>query len=247
MPPVLLQKKGVTYGDIGLSYEAAMGQGQHWRILTATMAHVSPLHLLLNMSALWSLRVVEKLEDEHMGSVYYLEYTVVLIITSGLLMLAMYHVLIFSFRLEYYKRVTAIGYSAVIFGWMTILAVKQPVGKLHIFGMIPLPVHLAPFESLIITSLIVPQASFIGHLAGILAGYLIAYNVIQGMNLYWTTTLSLWLLMGSILSLKQSGNLELSFIQIEPVADAGMVPERVMSPTRIPPPPPPPPSGDNAV
>ena len=37
-------------------------------------------------------------------------------------------------------------------------------------GYINLPINLAPFGSLIFCSIIVPQASFIGHLAGIVMG-----------------------------------------------------------------------------
>ena len=44
---------------------------------------------------------------------------------------------------------------------------------------------LAPFGALVITSIIIPQASFIGHLSGILMGYFMAY-VIYG------ATVNLW-------------------------------------------------------
>lgn len=37
------------------------------------------------------------------------------------------------------------------------------------------PANLMPFGALIFTSIIVPQASFLGHLAGLLAGYLFAF------------------------------------------------------------------------
>lgn len=36
---------------------------------------------------------------------------------------------------------------------------------------------LAPFGALVITSIIVPRASFVGHLSGILMGYFMAYII----------------------------------------------------------------------
>ena len=51
--------------------------------------------------------------------------------------------------------------------------------------MVQLPMSLAPFGALVITSIIIPQASFIGHLSGILMGYFMAY-VIYG------ATVNLW-------------------------------------------------------
>lgn len=76
-------------------------------------------------------------------------------------------------------RVSAVGYSCVVFGWMTIVSVKQPSMRLDIFGLFNLPIALAPFESLVITSIMVPQASFVGHLAGIIAGYILSLGFMQ--------------------------------------------------------------------
>lgn len=76
------------------------------------------------------------------------------------MVLGAYHVLIHRLKLDHFRRVTAVGYSCVVFGWMTILSVKQPSSKLSLFGFLSLPISFAPFESLIFTSIIVPQAEF---------------------------------------------------------------------------------------
>lgn len=96
--------------------------------------------------------------------------------------------------------VTCVGYSSVIFGWMAYLAVtagkyrwicvRSSVLKVStaiafhadslsrltgssmsivVFGM-AIPSHVYPWLALVITSVIIPQASFVGHLAGVLAG-----------------------------------------------------------------------------
>lgn len=48
---------------------------------------------------------------------------------------------------------TVVGYSCVVFGWMTILFVKQPSSKLELFGLLSLPISFASFESLMMNVL----------------------------------------------------------------------------------------------
>lgn len=216
-----IQKKSIGYANVGLSYDTAI-EGHYWRLITSAFSHISVLHLVFNMSALWSLGVVEQLGHMGLGVEYYLHYTLVLIVVSGVLVLIMYHVLIHKFKLEHFRRVTAVGYSCVVFGWMTILAVKQPSSKLNLFGVLSLPISFAPFESLIFTSIIVPQASFIGHLSGIVVGYSIAWGLIHGMNNYWAVTMLGWIMLMFILSLKRTRAFDFSFIEIEAITDSSL-------------------------
>lgn len=224
-----IQKKSVGYGDIGMSYESVVAEGQHWRLMTSTFSHISILHLVFNMNALWSLGIVENLGHIGLGVEYYLQYTLVLIVLSALIVLGLYHLLIHRFKLEQYKRVTAVGYSCVVFGWMTILSAKQPSSKLDLFGVLSLPISFAPFESLVFTSIIVPQASFLGHLSGILVGYSIAWGLVQGMNSYWALVLLGWIFVACIYSVKRSSSIEMQFLQIEPVADPTLPPMGIMA------------------
>ena len=76
-----IQKKNIGYPQVGLSYETAM-EGQHWRIITSAFSHISVIHLVFNMSALWSLGIVEQLGDLGLGAQFYLHYTLVLIVLS---------------------------------------------------------------------------------------------------------------------------------------------------------------------
>ena len=179
-----LHRHGLGYEDVGVSYRKAVVEGQYWRCITASFSHVSLIHLLFNMSSLWSLGVVEKMGrlnskgDTEWGTACYVRYTVVMLIGTMAVVLGVTHLLIKHFKLERYEHVTSVGYSCVVFGWMTVLSVKNPT---HVFSVGPvgsnisLPVNLAPFGSLIFTSIVVPQASFVGHLSGIFVGYLIAW------------------------------------------------------------------------
>jgi len=223
-----IQKKNIGYSHVGLSYETSI-EGHHWRIITSAFSHISVLHLVFNMSALWSLGVVEQLGNMGLGVAYYLQYTLVLVVLSGVLVLGMYHVLIQRFKVEYFRRVTAVGYSCVVFGWMTILAVKQPSSKLDLFGFLSLPISFAPFESLIFTSIIVPQASFLGHLSGIITGYAIAWGLIHGMSNYWGVSMLGWTALMFVFSLKRSGACDFNFLEIESVTDPSLPSVRFMA------------------
>ncbi|XP_038875918.1 RHOMBOID-like protein 13 [Benincasa hispida] len=223
-----IQKKNIGYSHVGLSYETAM-EGHHWRIITSAFSHISVIHLVFNMSALWSLGAVEQLGHIGLGVPYYLHYTLVLVILSGVLVLGMYHLLIQKFKLEYFRRVTAVGYSCVVFGWMTILSVRQPSSKLDLFGFLSLPISFAPFESLIFTSIIVPQASFLGHLSGIIVGYAIAWGFIHGMNNFWSFCMLGWVVLVFIFSLKKSNTYDFDFLEIESVTDPSLPSVRFLS------------------
>ncbi|CAI5508872.1 unnamed protein product [Closterium sp. Naga37s-1] len=271
-----IQKRAISYPDVGISYDAVVSHRQFWRLASAPLSHISLLHLLFNVSALWSMGGIETLtsadiskvavmatggaagnatssqwqsapssslaqsiphssisgsltgpsnsstepsepvestataavarrglgeianagsiqgqqqqnsadesdrkqqqqqqgdkaglptNEQHLaaagwepgGSIGYLRDSFLMLVLSGLLGLAVYHVLIHRWRLEYFRRVTAVGYSCVVFGWMTVLSVRRPAITLSVFGLIKLPVSLAPFESLIFTSFIVPK------------------------------------------------------------------------------------------
>ena len=161
-----------------MSYDAVVSHRELWRAGSAQMAHVELLHLLFNLSALWSIGIVE--QTPTLGPLYYLKITSLLFLLSPLFAMALYHAAIRLAGREEYRTVTSVGYSCVLFGWMTVLAVRRPGGiaVLPLFG-VGLPLWLTSFGSLIITSLLIPKASFVGHLAGILAGYLVSVPVVD--------------------------------------------------------------------
>jgi membrane associated rhomboid family serine protease len=66
-----------------------------------------------------------------------------------------------------------LGYSGVVFGLEAIMSSKMDALTL---GGITIPWSITPFLNLALTQLLVPNASFVGHLAGIVAGFLITWH-----------------------------------------------------------------------
>ena len=58
---------------------------------------------------------------------------------------------------------------------MTVLAVRGK-GSFSVLGMAEMPMWASPFASLVLTSVLVPQASFLGHLAGIVVGFAVCIS-----------------------------------------------------------------------
>lgn len=67
----------------------------------------------------------------------------------------------------------------------------------NLLGLVNVPVLLAPFGSLILTSILIPRASFVGHLSGILAGYLIATGAFDWLTPWWFLSLLGWAIAGT--------------------------------------------------
>ncbi|KAG8329786.1 Rhomboid- protein 4 [Homalodisca vitripennis] len=68
-------------------------------------------------------------------------------------------------------RSCAIGFSGVLFALKVITTAETAPGTAYIMGL-PMPSKYAAWAELLIIHLMVPNASFMGHLAGILAGCL---------------------------------------------------------------------------
>lgn len=67
----------------------------------------------------------------------------------------------------------AVGFSGVIFALKVLTTYDLPRGHMtSVMGLFTVPTRLACWVELVITSLLFPNVSFVGHLAGILVGLL---------------------------------------------------------------------------
>ena len=160
----LLHRWGSTYVDVGSSWPLILDSREYWRMISATVAHFDLIHIVANISSAWTCRPLEYFD----GSVAMLKYIVVLAVTSELLDCAIR---------KYFVRgplVVSVGYSGVVCGLYAILAARS--SSVNLFG-VEIPWSVMPFIQIVLTSLLVPAASFIGHLAGTVVGFLISWHV----------------------------------------------------------------------
>ncbi len=138
-------------------------------MITATYTHYAALHILFNMASLWGYGHMEAA----VGQFEYIKLTFLLIVLSFIIQLIVYRLLIQFGRMEQYRHINAIGYSCVVFGWMSLASLMLP-GGFPIFGF-KIPLWIMPYVSLLITQVIVPRASFVGHLSGIFGSYVLYF------------------------------------------------------------------------
>ncbi|KAK9864174.1 hypothetical protein WJX84_010650 [Apatococcus fuscideae] len=209
---------GVGYSELGLNYERCVKHKEIWRFFSAQFTHVEPLHLLLNMSTLWSIGRTERSTSAvHAGLGDYFKNSLLLLYLVPMVCLSIYHFLINVMKKEQFAQVQMVGYSGVLFGWLTILT--QRGASFSLMGMATLPMPMVPLGFLIFTYLIIPKSSLVGHLSGILVGYLLASGALDPLNLYWMLSISAWMGIGVIWSLAHSGMLPASWIKLHGEGD----------------------------
>eukprot|EP00475_Leptophrys_vorax_P032253 TRINITY_DN4961_c0_g1_i8.p1 TRINITY_DN4961_c0_g1~~TRINITY_DN4961_c0_g1_i8.p1 ORF type:complete len:250 (+),score=49.35 TRINITY_DN4961_c0_g1_i8:755-1504(+) len=187
---------------------------QLWRAITAVYTHANLLHLVFNMMSLWNLNFVETTG----GSVTYFKYTYFLVVLDELLITSFNWVMVHQFEQDRYRTQAAVGYSGVVFGLMSIVSAAGPLQLISFMGLFSVYSILYPFCSLFLIQLLVPQASFIGHLAGILVGFLIGFGMLSWVNDFLFWCLFFWTVVVLVFNVKQYSRIPLPCIQVFPSA-----------------------------
>lgn len=152
--------------------------------MTATFSHVSVLHLLFNMTSMWQYRFIEHsvrhgvrcagVTSPQLGFIGYMRLSVVFMVVSVAAIIGVYYMLHKRTQEERYLHTVGLGYSwcslerplvcadprSVVFGWMSWVALQQPSGSINLL-VVSLPFSVAPFSALLVTQLMIPQASFV--------------------------------------------------------------------------------------
>ncbi|KXZ41763.1 hypothetical protein GPECTOR_291g781 [Gonium pectorale] len=186
---------GVAPAAVGMSYQRCVAERQWWRAVAAQVAHLDLLHIVLNVSSLWGLADGAEPAGRAGASADYLRTSCLLLLASAAICLALTRGALSFPALERLRHTTMVGYSCVLFGWMALLAARAPAGHrggFNLLGLATVPMAAAPFLLLAITQLIIPNASFLGHLSGILAGLLMASGALDWLTPYWTACLAFW-------------------------------------------------------
>jgi len=143
---------------IGASYVIQHAEVQ--RLLLACFYHVNDTHLYYNMTSfIWKGRQLEPL----FGAKKFAWLILVLGIVSNCLLVATEYSLNQGYS-------CAVGFSAVLFGLKVVLQHCTPEGPSNVMGLFTVSSKYIYWVELLMIQLMVPNASFLGHLCGIAAG-----------------------------------------------------------------------------
>ena len=142
------------------------------RLILPGFMHIDDHHLYYNMLSLcWKGVNLEK----KMGSAAFLQLVVFSLVVSHMLMVLLAYLLYANSEFGSSYHTCAVGFSAVLFSLKYVWN-QESGGSTNIMGLAIPTRHAAWFE-LFLVSIVTPNASFVGHLAGILAGILYLHMV----------------------------------------------------------------------
>ncbi|XP_077564286.1 uncharacterized protein LOC144179718 [Haemaphysalis longicornis] len=153
--------------DACISIDTVIFRKQWLRILYGTVEHAHSLHLYFNMvSFLWKGMVLENM----LGSGQFLYIVSLITVLCGGTQVGLNYLLGTFVDSSFYYHCT-VGFSGVIFALKVLDNGYFPGQGRRVMGIdINLPSGYVVWLELVLMQVIVPNASFVGHLAGILVG-----------------------------------------------------------------------------
>ena len=181
--------KGYLSPDaVTASAVSVLARREAWRVLTAAVSHADMWHIIMNSMTLYSIVVVEP----WLSTPIYGCTTATVIVLVELVDALVRAQLISRPQYSAAGQRPHLGYSGVLFAWTTLVACLGPsyapipfvrtlqVPTIHIplpfyvsFARLgtSLPVNAGPVILAVLIQFILPRASLIGHLAGVVVGY----------------------------------------------------------------------------
>jgi len=150
---------------------------QAYRLVTSMFLHGGLLHLLFNMIAFQQMGCSL---ERRVGSLEMIWMIFLFGILGGLSIVIISYLLTVN-PLFFYPNFLfqcTIGFSGVLFSLVTIETHFNPTNY-SLWGIVSVPARLYPWILLILAQFLMSGVSFIGHLSGIIIGYLYAYEFLK--------------------------------------------------------------------
>ncbi|TKR72608.1 hypothetical protein L596_020027 [Steinernema carpocapsae] len=141
------------------------------RLIASQFMHADDFHLYYNMmSMLYKGRRIE----QRTGPIRFLLMLAVFSIATPLMILGLSYFVDELIQLDGFHMMgqCAVGFSGVLFALKVVVNTMYPEENGLLLGFIPIPGKYACWAELVLIQMITPNASFVGHLAGILVGLL---------------------------------------------------------------------------
>ncbi|XP_055868369.1 rhomboid-related protein 4-like isoform X4 [Biomphalaria glabrata] len=152
--------------DVCMSSYLVFRKGEWIRMLKGSVYHGDDMHLYFNMlSLLYKGSILEKTY----GSPYYAYMITTFTGLTSATYVGLGLLLSHLTGDESYLSSCAVGFSGVLFAMKVLVTLASPPG-VHYIGNIPVPSKYIFWVELFLIQMAAPNASFVGHLAGILVG-----------------------------------------------------------------------------
>jgi membrane associated rhomboid family serine protease len=142
--------------------------GQFYRIISTAFFHLSLMHIAFNSMTLHN---AGSAIEARSGTLSFALCTLALVPACGIMNVAV-SVLFNTLGYDQYMKECAAGFSGVLFAYVTMQALHRDSSAYSIYGFFTVPAKWYPLCMLVITQILLPGSSFVGHLGGILAGAL---------------------------------------------------------------------------
>ncbi|XP_067668931.1 rhomboid-related protein 4-like isoform X1 [Haliotis asinina] len=139
------------------------------RLILGTFFHADDMHLYFNMS---SLLMKGLTLEKRFGSVYFAYLVAVFTGLTSLTYVGLNMFLENAMEDHTYSTSCAVGFSGVLFALKVLTTHYTPPGLHYALGFIPVPSRFIYWAELVLIQMVTPNASFTGHLAGIVVGLL---------------------------------------------------------------------------
>jgi len=148
---------------------------EYYRVITSTFFHGSMMHI--GMNSMSTMAIGSKLERK-MGTLSY-AFTVLwsVLLTSLIYIGVAFFMHMFGTDDAMYQH--SVGFSGVLFHLSVLEAYQSKESSRSVFGLFRVPTKAYPWALLIALQVAIPNVSFLGHLAGILAGTLQLFGALD--------------------------------------------------------------------
>lgn len=162
-------------GILTFSPRKIIEEFQFWRLITGTFMHGGILHLCMNMLSFAQLGLTF---ESKVGTLSYFFH----IIVFGLIESLIHALIAWAMYLGGDSSAwssSAVGFSGVLFALIVVDISISGGDDRSVLGLFLVPSWIYPWVMLLVMSLLVQNASFLGHLSGIIAGYLYQFGLLK--------------------------------------------------------------------
>lgn len=148
---------------------------QLWRLITGAFLHGGILHLCMNMLSFTQLGLTF---ESHVGTLSYFYHIIIFGLISSTFHTLIAFIMYIGGDSSQWSS-SAVGFSGILFALIVVDITISGGDQRSILGLFLVPSWLYPWAMLLIMSLLIPNVSFLGHLSGIIAGYLYQFNILR--------------------------------------------------------------------